>query len=134
MSSRAIGLGGMGHGGRRGPQAEPGAAAKASSARLRDVWPMLREMIMPRRGIIALGFVLMVVNRLCGIVLPLSSKYLIDNVIGQRRIELLTPLVLAVLGATLIQGVTSFTLTQLLSKAAQRLIAELRLKVQRHVG
>jgi len=74
----------------------------------------------------------MIVNRLCGIVLPYSTRFLIDDVIGKKRTELLTPLVLSVLVATLVQGVTSFSLTQLLSKAAQRLIAEL--KVQRHVG
>ncbi len=76
----------------------------------------------------------MVINRLSGLVLPYSTRYLIDDVLGKRHPELLTRLVLTVLGATLIQGVTSFTLTQLLSKAGQRLIAELRQKVQQHVG
>ncbi|MEQ1947990.1 MAG: ABC transporter ATP-binding protein [Bryobacteraceae bacterium] len=91
-------------------------------------------MILPRRKLLALGFGLMVINRLSGLVLPYSTKFLIDDIIGKRRTEVLTPLVLAVLFATLIQGVTSFTLTQLLSKAGQRLIAELRQKVQQHVG
>ena len=104
------------------------------SERLRELWPDLREMILPRRRILALGFVLMVINRLSGLVLPYSTKFLIDDIIGKRHIQLLTPLVLAILGATLLQGVTSYTLTQLLSKAAQRLIAELRQKVQRHIG
>src|ERR1700691_5932239 len=76
----------------------------------------------------------MVINRLCALVLPLSTKPLIDSVIGHRQVELLAPLVGAILGATLIQGVTSFSLTQLVSKAGQRLIAELRQKVQQHVG
>src|SRR5712692_2933944 len=134
MASRGIGLpGGMGHGGRRGPQSDPSKPAKASP-KLRELWPLIREMILPRRGILALGFALMVVNRLCGMVLPASTKFLIDNVIGQRQMDRLTPLVAAVLTATLVQGVTSFSLTQLLSKAAQRLITELRQKVQRHVG
>ena len=91
-------------------------------------------MILPRRKLLAVGFLLMGVNRLSGLVLPLSVKYLIDNVINKRQIQLLTPLVLGVLAATFIQGVTSYTLTQLLSKAGQRLIAELRQKVQQHVG
>lgn len=107
---------------------------RSQSERLRELWPDLREMILPRRGILALGFVLMVINRLSGMVLPFSTKYLIDDVINRGRRQMLTPLVLAVLGATLIQGVTSFTLTQVLSKAAQRLISELRQKVQQHVG
>jgi subfamily B ATP-binding cassette protein MsbA len=80
------------------------------------------------------GFVLMIINRVCGLALPGSTKILIDDVIGKRRTEILLPLVSAVLAATLIQGITSFSLTQLLSKAAQRLIAELRRKVQAHIG
>jgi len=76
----------------------------------------------------------MVINRASGLVLPASSKFLIDNVITQRQVHLLLPLVLAVVGATALQGITDFGLTQLLSKEAQRLIAELRRKVQGHVG
>jgi len=76
----------------------------------------------------------MAINRIAALVLPYSTRFLIDNVIVKRHVEILKPLVLAVLVATLIQGITSFSLTQLLSKAAQRLIAELRQKVQAHVG
>ena len=76
----------------------------------------------------------MAINRLSGLVLPYSTKFMIDDVIGQRHTQYLTPMVLAIVGATLLQGVTSFSLTQLLSKTGQRLIAELRRKVQRHVG
>ncbi len=104
------------------------------SERFRELWPDIREMIRPRRGIFALGFLLMVINRVCGLVLPLSTKPLIGRVINGREAHLLGPLVGAVLAATLIQGITSFCLTQLLSKAGQRLIAELRAKVQKHVG
>ncbi len=81
-----------------------------------------------------LGFVLMLINRVSGLVLPYSTKYLIDTVMVKHHLQLLKPLVGAVLLATLIQGVTSFALTQLLSKAAQRLITELRSKVQSHIG
>jgi ABC-type multidrug transport system fused ATPase/permease subunit len=131
---------GHGGGGRRHARLDTSADAdnskpkRSGSERLRDLWPDLREMILPRRGILALGFVLMVINRFSGLVLPYSTKFLIDDVVGKRNVQLLTPLVLAILGATLIQGVTSYALTQLLSKAAQRLIAELRQKVQRHIG
>jgi subfamily B ATP-binding cassette protein MsbA len=91
-------------------------------------------MMHPRRKILAIGFVLMVISRVCGLVLPTSSKYLIDNVINKHQLSLLAPLVLAVLAATVIQGVTGFAITQLVSKAGQRLIAELRAKVQAHIG
>ena len=88
----------------------------------------------PRRWLLALGFVLMVINRVAALVLPYSTKFLIDTVINKHHIEQLRPLVLLVLAATLIQGITSFSLTQLLSKAAQRLIAELRQQVQAHIS
>jgi subfamily B ATP-binding cassette protein MsbA len=110
------------------------ARAKSSRERLRSILPDVWDLVRPRRGLLALGLVLMVINRISGLVLPYSTKFLIDTVIAKHHLELLTPLVLLVLLATAIQGVTSFALTQLLSKAAQRLIAELRRKVQDHVG
>ena len=131
-------MGGMGHGERRAGPPRPGLENKPSkmsqSERFRELWPDIKDMVRPRRRLFALGFLLMVVNRVCGLVLPLSTKPLIGLVIGQHRRDLLGPLVSAVLAATLVQGVTSFSLTQLLSKAGQRLIAELRAKVQKHVG
>ena len=110
------------------------ARRKLSKQTLRAVLPDLWELVRPRRGLLALSFVLMVINRVAGLVLPYSTRYLIDTVIAKRHIELLTRLVLLVLLATATHGVTSFALTQLLSKAAQRLIADLRRKVQSHIG
>jgi len=110
------------------------AKQTGTSDRLRALWPLIVEMIRPRRHLLAVGLVLMVVNRLAGLVLPASIKFLIDDVIGKQRRDLLEPLVLAVILATAVQGATSFALTQSLSKAAQRLIAELRRKVQAHIG
>jgi ABC-type multidrug transport system fused ATPase/permease subunit len=108
---------------------------KGKAARhLRSALPLLKELVRPRRKLLLVGFFLMLINRGAGLVLPGSTKYLVDNVIGKHQVWLLRPLVLAVFVATLIQGATSFTLTQLLSKEAQRLIAELRRKVQEHVG
>ena len=76
----------------------------------------------------------MAINRVAGLALPASTKFLVDNVVGKRQVHLLGPLALAILAATAIQGVTSYTLTQLLSKAAQRMIADLRRQVQAHIG
>ncbi len=101
---------------------------------LRTVLPAVWELMRARRGLLALGFLLMIVNRVSGLVLPYSTKFLIDSVIAKHHIELLRRLVSLVLFATIIQGITSFALTQLLSKAAQRLIAELRQKVQTHIS
>lgn len=95
-----------------------------------EVWRLVR----PRRKLLALGFLLMVVNRVSGLVLPASTKYLIDDVIGKHRSDLLVPLVGVVLTATIVQGISSFALTQTISKAAQKLIAQLRKEVQEHVG
>ena len=110
------------------------AGVGASRPKLQAVFPLVWELVRPRRGLLAVGFVLMAINRVASLVLPYSTRYLIDSVIIKRNVQLLKPLVLGVLLATVIQGITSFSLTQLLSKAAQRLIAELRQKVQAHIG
>ena len=106
---------------------------KPKTIRLRAILPDVWALIWPRRHLLALGFLLIVVNRVAGLVLPTSSKFLIDDVIGQRRLDMLLPLVALVGAATVLQAGTSFALTQILSKAAQRLIAELRERVMRHV-
>jgi subfamily B ATP-binding cassette protein MsbA len=111
-------------------RSQPGKLNRPVFKALPEVWSLLQ----PRRALLALGFGLMVINRVSGLVLPASTKYLVDDVIGKRRLQLLYPLVGIVLAATVIQGLTSFALTQTLSKAAQRLIAELRRRVQEHVG
>src|SRR5262245_29126178 len=111
----------------------PSLSSGTTKPKLRAVMPLVWELVRPRRGLLAVGFVVMVINRVASLVLPYSTRFLIDSVIVQRHTQLLKPLVSAVLLATLIQGITSFSLTQLLSKAAQRLIAELRQKVQAHV-
>src|ERR1700691_3152945 len=112
------GMGGMRQGERRAARQGDVPAVKkqklSQSERLRELWPDIRELILPRRKIFALGFVLMVINRLCALVLPSSTKPLLDKVINKGQIQLLGPLVGAVLAATLIQGITSFSLTQLL--------------------
>jgi ABC-type multidrug transport system fused ATPase/permease subunit len=101
---------------------------------LRQVLPDVWQLIRPRRWLIALGIVLMAISRVCGLVLPWSTRFLVDDVLIKHHTWMLRKIVFAVLVATVIQGITSFTLTQLLSKAAQRMIAELRMKVQEHIG
>lgn len=102
--------------------------------KLKQVLPDVWELVKPRRALLALGLVLMGINRVAGLVLPWSTKSLIDDVITKHQTQKLTPLIIGVALATAVQGVTSFSLTQLLSKAAQRLITELRRKVQEHIG
>jgi ABC-type multidrug transport system fused ATPase/permease subunit len=131
---------GMGARAERSPSSRARADAHATSrddkklSRMLDQLPEVWALLRPRRGLLGLGMVLMAINRVSGLALPYSTKYLIDNVMIHRQTQLLLPLVGGVLLATLLQGVTSYTLTQTLSKAAQRMITELRRNVQEHVG
>ncbi|HEY6385634.1 MAG TPA: ABC transporter ATP-binding protein [Candidatus Acidoferrum sp.] len=116
---------------------ETNTATPTKSEKRKNAWkslPDVWELIKPRRGLLVLGFALMAINRVCGLVLPASTKYFVDDVANKRQVYLLTPIVLGVLAATIIQGLTSFTLTQLLSKSAQKMITELRQQVQAHIG
>jgi ABC-type multidrug transport system fused ATPase/permease subunit len=118
-------------------QEKKGAADGDVKKKKKFDWAQLPDVIAllhPRRGLIAAGFALMVVNRLCGLVLPASTKYLVDNVMLHKQMQILLPIVAAVLSATIVQGVTSYTLTQMLSKSSWRMIAELREKLQAHIG
>jgi subfamily B ATP-binding cassette protein MsbA len=87
---------------------------KRKAPSIKAIWPDLREMILPRRGLLVFSFLLMVINRLSSLVLPYSTRFMVDSVINGHRADLLTPLVLGIVLATMIQGVTSFSLTQLL--------------------
>jgi ABC-type multidrug transport system fused ATPase/permease subunit len=99
-----------------------------------NAWQEARALIAARSGRLALGLVLMLINRVAGLVLPATSKYLIDDVIGKRHAELLVPLALVAGGATIIQAITSFLLSQVLGVAAQRAITDMRRRVEAHVA
>jgi len=96
-------------------------------------WREARELIWAHRRRLATGLGLMLVSRLAGLVLPGSSKYLIDEVVGKQRTDLLMPIALAAGAATLVQAVTSFANAQILGVAAQRAITDMRKRVQAHV-
>ena len=98
------------------------------------VWKEAREIIWRYRRRVAVGLLVMIVGRLAGLVPPASSRFLIDDVVGQGRAELLVPLALVVAAATLIQGVSSFSLARILGVTAQRAITEMRKTVQAHVA
>src|SRR5262245_28533404 len=110
--------------------AEPPKKKKVTAS---EAWREARELLWTHRRRLALGLVLMLISRLAGLVLPLSSKWLIDEVVGKRRTELLLPIALAAGVATLVQAVTSFALSQILGVAAQRAITDMRKRVQAHV-
>src|SRR5882724_8370832 len=109
-------------------------AEKKNRVSLSKVRSDAKDLIWAHRYRLALGMLLMIVNRLAGLVLPASSKYLIDDVVLKHRGGLLVPLALAAGGATLIQALSSFALSQVLGVAAQRAITEMRKSVQEHVA
>ncbi len=96
-------------------------------------WKETRQLLREHRGSLTIGLVLMVINRLSGVVLPYTSKYLVDDIIGKHRVDLLMPLAAIAAAATIVQGATSFALAQVVSIAAQRAITEMRKRVQAHV-
>jgi ABC-type multidrug transport system fused ATPase/permease subunit len=98
-----------------------------------NAWAETRELLHKHRAKLAIGLSLMLVNRIVGFVLPYTSKVLIDDVIGKQRADLLVPLALAGAGATIIQAITSFALSQVVSIAGQRAITDLRRRVQARV-
>src|SRR5438045_6634714 len=116
------------------PIEEPSKSKTTKLAKAWSVLPDVWALVKPRRGLLILGLLLMAINRVSGLVLPASIKYWVDNIIGKRQIQLLTPIVIVVLFATLLQALTSYSLTQLLSKSAQRMIADMRRQVQAHIG
>src|SRR5580658_6364346 len=121
----------------RAGQIEPGRADQGKrKPDLKKLWPQVWGLVKPRMGLLAGGLCLMVINRVAGLVLPYTSKTLLDKVLSTQHPhpELLPKIIAVVFGAMVIQAITSFSLTQLLSKAGQRLIAEMRRPVQRHVG
>jgi len=109
------------------------AGKKKRKPTFRTVWAEAKDIVWASRGRLMIGLFLIVINRLSGLVLPGSSKILIDEVIGKHRGDLLLPLAAAAAAATLIQAASSFTLSQILSIAAQRVITDLRKVVQQHV-
>jgi ABC-type multidrug transport system fused ATPase/permease subunit len=106
---------------------------KKPKIRWSTAWSEARDLMWARRGRLALGFLLVLINTGASFVLPWSTKYFIDTVIGQQRMDLLTNLALAVGAATIVQACTSFALSQVLGIAAQRAITEMRRRVEEHI-
>ena len=110
------------------------AEQKKKKIRWSSAWQDARELVWAHRKRLALGAILMLVNQAMGLVLPASTKYLIDEVIVKERTDLLWKIALAAGSATVLQAVTSFGLSQVLGVAAQRAITEMRKKVQAKIA
>jgi ABC-type multidrug transport system fused ATPase/permease subunit len=107
---------------------------KRPKPKFKEIWPEIWALIKPRRFLLLGAFFLMVINRASSLVLPVMSKPLIDRVFVKNDIHYLPTIIAAVLSATILQGITSYALTQLLSKSGQKLITDLRKQVQAHIG
>jgi ABC-type multidrug transport system fused ATPase/permease subunit len=101
--------------------------------RVDQAWREARQIVWQHRHRLTFAFVLLALGRIAGLVLPASSKFLIDDVVGKGRYGLLLPVALAAGAATLVQAATSFALSQLLGVAAQREIARMRKRLHAHV-
>lgn len=140
MSTMRGGGMGLSRGAERSPRAGSSRANAAEVPKrkpnLKTLWPEIKALVAPRKGLLIAGMALMAVNRVAGLVLPYTSKTLLDKVLSQTNPhpELLPRIIALVFSAMIVQAITSFSLTQLLSKAGQRLIAEMRRRVQKHVG
>jgi len=137
------GMHGMGGGGMKAERSSRGGGMRAATDALpkrktsfKYIWPHIWALMRPRLWLIAGGLALTLVKVVSGLTLPAVSKYLIDNILNANppHPERLLYIIAIVLGATLTQAITSYSLTQLLSVEGQKLIAELRRRVQRHVG
>ena len=106
---------------------------KSRSVSLSSMRHAFATIIWPRRKLVLLGLFLVGVNRLSGLVLPGSSKFLIDNVIAKHDTALLRLLLLVVGLALFVQSATSYLLTRLLSVEAQHLISTLRAQMQKQI-
>jgi ABC-type multidrug transport system fused ATPase/permease subunit len=113
---------------------QPEAQPQVSPHRLYRTIPAVWQLLAPRKALLACGLVLMAINRIASLVLPASTKWLIDDVINKRRTELLWLLLSIVLLAAIVQGITSLALVQSLPKEGQRVIAELRRKLHAHIS
>jgi ABC-type multidrug transport system fused ATPase/permease subunit len=110
--------------------AEPQKKNKVSAS---AAWREARQLVWAHRRRLALGLMLMLVSRVSQLILPASSKWIIDEVLTKGRADLLVPIALAAAGATIVTAVTSFGLSQILGVAAQRAITDMRKRVQAHV-
>jgi ABC-type multidrug transport system fused ATPase/permease subunit len=98
-----------------------------------SIGQVFKTIIWPRKNTLFVGLILIVISRLASLVLPGATKYLMDDVVVNKDMHMLKLLLLAITGAIVVQAITSFLLTRILSVEAQRLISELRVQVQKQV-
>ncbi|HKP76535.1 MAG TPA: ABC transporter ATP-binding protein [Longimicrobiaceae bacterium] len=113
--------------------AKPEGEKKKKKKTSPEAWQEARALVWRHRRHLAIGLLLTLLSRVAGLVLPAAPKFVIDRVIGQHETHLLVPLALVVAGATLVQAIGSFALSQVISITAQRAITDMRRRVMEHV-
>ncbi|KAA3660976.1 MAG: ABC transporter ATP-binding protein, partial [Calditrichaeota bacterium] len=106
---------------------------KTKKMSLGSIRHAFKNIIWPRKKLVLIGIILIIINRAAGLILPGSTKFLIDDIIAEGNMTMLKWLLVVVGGALLVQSVTSFSLTRLLSVEAQHLISVLRSQMQQHI-
>jgi subfamily B ATP-binding cassette protein MsbA len=106
---------------------------KARKTDMKRAWAEARALMWYHRRSLAIGMGLMVISRLASMVLPFSTKYVIDDVLGGRQTQLLLPIALIAGVTTIVQAFTSFALSQVVSITAQRAITNMRIDIEHHV-
>jgi len=109
-------------------------ASSRPTSTIPGMTPEIWKLVEPLRWVLAGSFLLMIVNRICSLAVPISSRYLVNNVMYKHQFEKLPLILGAVVAAAFIQGVTTYILSQQLSIAGQHLIADLRIRVQVHIS
>ncbi|KOF03530.1 ABC transporter permease [Roseivirga seohaensis subsp. aquiponti] len=94
---------------------------------------VFKRIIWPKRGLLLFGLVLILLRSAASLVLPKATQYLIDDVVVNKDMEMLKTVILITIAAIITQAITSFALTRILSVQAQKLIAELRVQVQKKI-
>ncbi len=103
-----------------------------SKARI-SIGKVFQTIVWPRRYILLFGLFLIIISRLSGLVVPVATKYLMDDVIAKGDMEMLKIVLYVVAASIAVQAITSYSLTQILSVEAQHLISVLRTQVGKQV-
>ena len=106
---------------------------KSRKVDMKRAWAEARALMWEHRKSLSIGLALMLVSRMASMILPYSTKFVIDDVLGGRQTHLLIPIALAAGAATLIQAITAFSLSQVVSITAQRAITNMRVDIEHHV-
>jgi ABC-type multidrug transport system fused ATPase/permease subunit len=120
----------------RGAGKVPTAGHGASRPRLKpsrvmnEIWKLVK----PRRWALTGSLLLIIINRFCSFVMPISSRYLVNNVMYLHQLDRLPLIIAAVAVASFIEAITTYILDRYLAVTGHRLIANLRMQVQEHVG